>query len=740
MALKIDGGASSVRREETTVRRTEVRAEFVRRESPAANSAVHAKLSDANFQANVRQARLYAQSSSQPSTAPTITRDEARRRADAIIADNGGRDNLDTDGVGRALADEARSNPADAYLIAQEMLGDRIDQDDKGKIREDDKDEIAQSFADSLEETEIATLARDAGGRALLDRMQHHLLSGSVHQDEIASADRLQTELGKYRTFSDWYGGIDPNSELAMLTPYGTAFDTSASPEEAAAGLKTNNRPGYDPAGDIQAFTTQLEAHKSDAAWLQRYFAALGTEKTAELMSTAATPTAVSSPLGTDFREETADRYSRNLTTIRTALETLRAGGGLSQTDMNNLVGELTGGNFNPNVVTDIFGAASTGVQELFVRAAIADGSDTAEAAGAHVLGRMPSYRQAQILGALDQTQLDDFIAGAMAGQTEALDMRNYLTTGVADKYVTMGGVEQLLQKANGESIPYPPFSHEPFSDELQNRLFAAVANGLNNPKAFENFRDDASFKDELSRLFMRNGTDILRAQAPDGAFQDANFITGMTKFFELALFSPNGGELRDELMSSVVRTMGDVGDASKNPPLSQSDYEALHNGWSQQDHTEVMGGLFGMVWQAAANQKEFIQNEIMADEAKRKEMVGMFVGMAFSFIPGAGDVFGKIAGDGASFLQQIPDKIIDFTWDQSKDQLKNGSQDFLLDLLKGMTNRDALTSVDALSDQLQEVIVATNAALPNGEAGELNLRAAFQSAFSFYRDLVDFP
>jgi hypothetical protein len=318
--------------------------------------------------------------------------------------------------------------------------------------------------------------------------------------------------------------------------------------------------------------------------------------------------------------------------------------------------------------------------------------------------------------------------------------MGNYLETGIADKMTTMGGVESLLRTANQYTGYYgSTFQTAPFSPELQNRLFNAVVGGLNDTEAFNNFKENPAFKDELSKLFMRNGSEILKQNAPDGAFQNADFITGMTKFFELTLFSPKGGELRDDLMKSVIDTMGNVGDASKNPPLTQSEYEARHNGWSQQDHTEVMGGLLGMVWQAAENQKEYINNEIMQDAAKKKEMVGFFVGMAFSFVPGAGDVMGKIAGEGASFLQQLPDKIVNFAWDTSKDQLKNGSQEFLLNLLKGSSNADALANVDMLTDKFRDIIVATNAALPNGEAGELNLRAAFQSAFSFYHELVEF-
>jgi hypothetical protein len=432
--------------------------------------------------------------------------------------------------------------------------------------------------------------------------------------------------------------------------------------------------------------------------------------------------------------------YDRNMAAVASSLETLRAAGGMRQTDMNNLVGAMHENGFNPNAGIDMFGKASTAVRELFVNAAIANGDDTIEAAGSHVLAQLPGYKQSQILGNLSDEQLNNFIGGAMAGQTEAIDMSNYLATGIADKRTTLGGVRQILETANHTTVYYHAQTAAPdFPPELQNRVFNAVVGNLNDSKAFDNFKENPAFKDELSRLFMRNGADILKSNAPDGAFQNADFITGMTEFFELALFSPKGGELRDELMTSVLRTMGDVGDASKNPPLAQTEYENRHHGWSQQDHTEVMGGLLGMVWQAAENQKEYINDEIMQDAAKKKEMVGFFVGMAFSFVPGAGDAMGKIAGEGAGFLQQLPDKILNFAWDQGRDQLKNGSQDYLLSLLKGSTNSDALANVDTLTDKFRDLIVATNAAMPNGETGELNLRAAFQSAFSFYHELVEF-
>ena len=743
--FKVDGGGSSTINQQTfTVKKPTVKpTETNTNTNPQTNAAIFAKSNQTTQQANLLRFKLTAQFRPTAATStPTITPTEAAQKADEIIKNNDGRDNLNTDGVGRDLADIARQNPADAWAITQAMLGDKIDEDDKGKIKEEDKDEIAQQFTEALQDTEIATLARDENGRNLLDRMQHHLLSGKVHDDERDTADRIQNELGKYRTFSDWNQGIDPNSELAYSVSYGTAFDTSASPEEAAAGLKTFNRMSPEISSDVQAFTDQLEAHNDDAAWIQKYFAALGSDKTAELINNTASVSGYSNYLYGSMgsgSKDAAERYTQNMATLRDAFNTLQQGGNFSQTDMNNLVNSMQDNNFNPGAAIDIFGTASSDVQESFVRATMANGNDTLEAAGSYVLSQMSSYSQSQILGGLSQDRLNTFIQGAMAGQTDALDVRSYLETGRGDKIVTLGGVEKLLETANKTTVYYHAQVAVPeFSPELQNRIFNAAVNGLNSSQAFENFKENPAFKDELSKLFIRNGQDILKAQAPDGAFQDGDFMSGMTKFFELTLFSAKGGELRDELMQSVIKTMSNVGDATKNPPISQSEYENLHNGWSQQDHTEVMGGLLGMVWQAADNQQEYIQNEIMQDEARKKEMIGLFVGMAFSFLPGAGDVLGKIAGEGSTFLQQIPDKLINFTWDQTKDQLKNGSQEFLLNTLKGMTNNDALTNVNLLIDKFRGVIVATNAALPNGETGELDLRSRFQSAFAFYHDLVE--
>lgn len=236
----------------------------------------------------------------------------------------------------------------------------------------------------------------------------------------------------------------------------------------------------------------------------------------------------------------------------------------------------------------------------------------------------------------------------------------------------------------------------------------------------------DPATKDALSRLFMHSGADLLHRAAPDGAYASADFQAGMTKFLELTLFSEGPGALRPQMMEYMVKLTKDVGDAAATPPISQGAYEAAHGGWSQQDHVEAMSGLLAMTWKAAENQT----NAIKADQKQREDTAKMFTGLAFSFVPGAGKVLGNIAGEGATFLEQIPDKIRDFAWDKAKGALESGVNSQLAEMLSG----DSLANIDTMLGNLKNVVLAINASLPNGEAGELDLRSKFQSGFSFYQ------
>lgn len=193
--LKIDGGSSKIHKQTETVTKPKFKPSTTNSGSrPDTNAAVYAKGNQNTQHASLLKFKLNTQVAlSAAQKAPTITPQEAEDRANQIIADNGGKGNLNTDGVGRDLAEIARQNPADAWAVSQAMLGTEIDQDGKGKVKENDKDEIAQSFANALSDNELTTIGQNSDGKAMLERFSTHLLSGNVHGDERDSALRLQT-------------------------------------------------------------------------------------------------------------------------------------------------------------------------------------------------------------------------------------------------------------------------------------------------------------------------------------------------------------------------------------------------------------------------------------------------------------------------------------------------------------------------------------------------------------------
>lgn len=264
---------------------------------------------------------------------------------------------------------------------------------------------------------------------------------------------------------------------------------------------------------------------------------------------------------------------------------------------------------------------------------------------------------------------------------------------------------------------------------DLQVELFGTIAKGLGKVN-LPSLTNDPQLKDRLSQLFINNGPEIIRANAPDGAFLDKQAMDGMVKFFELTLFSEDPGTRRQDLMKSVITTMQDAGDALKaSPPVSQAQYEQEHGGFSQQDHVEAMGGLAATVWKAAQNQKTKIQ----ADQKAREETAKLFVGMAFAFVPGAGDVIGTAAAEGGDFLSKVSDKAVNYAWDKGKGMFESRAQKLVNQKLGAMTSGDALSNIDTLLGSMKDTVVTINAGMPNDEVGELDLRSKFQSSFVFY-------
>lgn len=121
---------------------------------------------------------------------PAVDYFEIDRRADELIkkhTDDGIIwDSLNTDNLGRELADIAKTEPDTAAALTDNILD---------KIDGGDKDEIAQSFVESLSPEELREFAATDRGRELLGTLRHHLDEGATWDDEEATMRRIDTAI-----------------------------------------------------------------------------------------------------------------------------------------------------------------------------------------------------------------------------------------------------------------------------------------------------------------------------------------------------------------------------------------------------------------------------------------------------------------------------------------------------------------------------------------------------------------
>lgn len=121
---------------------------------------------------------------------PAVDYFEIDRRADELIkkhTDDGIIwDSLNTDNLGRELADTAKTDPDTAAALTDNILD---------KIDGGDKDEIAQSFVESLNPEELREFAATDRGRELLGTLRHHLDEGATWDDEEATMRRIDNSI-----------------------------------------------------------------------------------------------------------------------------------------------------------------------------------------------------------------------------------------------------------------------------------------------------------------------------------------------------------------------------------------------------------------------------------------------------------------------------------------------------------------------------------------------------------------
>lgn len=730
MALKVDGGGSAaitkqnVEVKKAEVKTTEVKTTSVKNNVSSAetNAAVYANRDQNAQRADLVKSRVNPQlQTTALRTTPTITPQDAETRANEIIESNGGKDDLNTDAAGQQLAEIAKDNPADAQLIAQEIYSD-------DRIKDEDRDEIAQSFVQNLNDAELAEVANSAEGRGLLKIAEDNLNQRPVHPDEAADANRVRLALDEHGIFL----GSDQGIQFDAVDPVSISQDPNATPEEVAAYIKNHPSSSYEPNTARYEYLDAIQAHANDPDWLAQFHSALGSETAGQLISDTLDPASHWGPgvSGTD-----PELPLRQVELVRTTLETMIASGDLTQEGINALIGGMRE---NPHVATELFAHANDQTREMFINAAINDGADTWDAGALHVLNTMPSYRQEQILNGLSGEKLNSFIEGAMARQEQIFSFTDEVKYGLYGTSVNedlltkvnFGGIEKLLETANRVDVYYHAQTAVPaFSEELQLKLLNAVGTGLNNNDAFNNVENNVAFKDELSRLMINNHDAYINGELnADGGSSGEDlspaFRDSYEKIMQMTLFTPPLGDESTKLMEFVDSTYKGIADDLNK--LSDTDFEAKY-GRNRGAMARAFGQMTGVFFKALDEGLTAVK-----DDAKKAAEV---MGPIFKLIDfGVGQGLGK-----AGPIGKVISTVLDLTGASGaaqqaiKDKIENGQiEEAMQDLL------DHGVDLSQLGEELYEEVHNNwlpNATDPNGtyqlpDGSSVSIKDAWQNGY----------
>ncbi len=176
-------------------------------------------LSEKNFTANLQKEILFNKFNL-PTVAPKadavepIDYFEIDKQADDLIkkyTEDGflWTEPLNTDDLGGELADIAKTDPDRAAALTDNILD---------KIDGGDKDELAQSFTESLSPSELREFAKTERGKELLGTLRQHLDEGVTWDDEDSTMARIDTAI-KAADFekSAEFKALSPEAQTEIL-------------------------------------------------------------------------------------------------------------------------------------------------------------------------------------------------------------------------------------------------------------------------------------------------------------------------------------------------------------------------------------------------------------------------------------------------------------------------------------------------------------------------------------------
>lgn len=532
--------------------------------------------------------------------------------------------------------------------------------------------------------------------------------------------------------------------------PENRGFDD---PREAASQTESVAQSSF--SGEAAAtgnFMILVEAHKDDPQWLQAYFGALGTERTAHYLSSVAD----------QGRYSTTDAsFSQSeIDTARAALQGMYESGVINDADIGRLVESwaMEDGDFNTGVAQLFGGLQGPKAQEMqnaFARASaelslsgqdittrdftfsdsaverLTDGDrESLAGAGAYVLGQTSwdnrNARMIELQADGGNAALDRFITLAMANPTKVASFDSYTYEATqarqedpnrpaAGQEVDYDGVANLVESLSYDTtyrggpdryLPPSPYSFAS-QQSVRDVVFSAAANGLDANAG--DWEGNTDLKDGLSRILIAD-YDILVAGAttPNGARldDDSTFPQALENFAQHVLFTNPTGTSRDAASQFLVDKLS-TGIQDINTLSPQAFQEKYGRDQTQQAHLigEVLGHINNGTEQAVS-----VASDKRAAQQKSLEF-GLNLAWALGqdglkLLPG-GNVVSTILPDsvtGSATYGQIKDELVS----KLKEGLTNEAADLLLEKFPDLHADQTLTG---LSQELSEVVEANNGA-----------------------------
>jgi hypothetical protein len=555
-------------------------------------------------------------------------------------------------------------------------------------------------------------------------------------------------------------GASDPpatfgKTEPAIPPDTNPSFGPDATPEEAAAYvLHVDQATGL--GGPSQGFNLYAQAvadHQDDAAWLQSFHRALGSEKSAELISKAVDPT--------NYRDWDPDLVLEHVDAVRASLVTMHEAGALNQADMDQLMahwtgngegqvwrGALFGGNRFNSGLAQLFRelpASAVGLKNLFFDSAVAASQNTelsgemrndVAAAAAFVLAGTDMDNQVVQLGELQAqgaNRLGDFVTRAMASEKTVPTLLNSarndrdISTGqfhheIEERYDGIASIANALayadlslRDAHNRRAPYTQGQ----LSTIRQEFFVAAANGMEAHAG--TWDDNVRLKDGLSVIFQNELDNLWQGNlAPNGASLANDTIqSALESFYEHALFTGPSGSQRDRTSAFLADKLRGWMDDVRDPALSDAAFEAKYGGLDRTQVSKIAGEMLGHVSNGMERALDGAKDKQAAQEAVLKTGFDL----ALSLLPAGGPI--KLATRGAlgelgvkaleSFFGEIDgnlrSRLEDATFDEAKRILLDEAPDFVAD-----------APLANLAEDLMDVIPESNAR---------NYLTAFQASFT---------